>query len=49
MGEVRANPFLLELEVEGKTLTVFPDGRAIIKGVDDPAMAQVLYARYIGQ
>lgn len=49
VGEVRANPFLLELEVDGKKLTVFPDGRAIIQGVDDPAMAQVLYARYIGQ
>lgn len=49
VGEVRANPFLLEVEVEGKTLTVFPDGRAIIKGVADEAMARVLYARYIGQ
>jgi len=49
VGEVRANPFLLDLEVEGTTLTVFPDGRAIIKGVDDPVKARVLYARYIGQ
>lgn len=49
VGEVRMNPFLLELDVDGKTLTIFPDGRAIIKGVDDPSVAQVLYARYIGQ
>lgn len=49
VGEVRTNPFLLELDVEGKTLTVFSDGRAIIKGVDDPSVASVLYARYIGQ
>jgi len=49
VGPVRANPFLLELEVEGKTMTVFPDGRAIIKGTDDVAAARVLYARYVGQ
>jgi adenylyltransferase/sulfurtransferase len=30
-------------------LTVFPDGRAIIKGTDDLARARTLYARYVGQ
>ncbi|HZK48596.1 MAG TPA: ThiF family adenylyltransferase [Thermoleophilia bacterium] len=49
VGPVRANPFLVELDVEGKTITVFPDGRAIIKGTDDIAAARVLYARYVGQ
>jgi len=49
VGPVRLNPFLLELDVEDTTLTVFPDGRAIIKGTDDVAAARVLYARYIGQ
>ncbi|MBI3935323.1 MAG: ThiF family adenylyltransferase [Acidobacteria bacterium] len=29
-------------------MTVFPDGRAIIKGTDDPGVARSLYARYIG-
>jgi adenylyltransferase/sulfurtransferase len=30
-------------------MTIFPDGRAIIKGTDDPGLARSLYARYIGQ
>ena len=29
-------------------LTVFADGRAIVKGTKDPAVARSLYARYIG-
>ncbi len=29
-------------------LTVFPDGRAIIKGTTDIAIARSLYARYVG-
>jgi molybdopterin/thiamine biosynthesis adenylyltransferase len=48
LGPVRRNPFLLEVEVEGRTLTLFPDGRAIVQGVDDPGTARILYARYIG-
>jgi len=29
-------------------LTIFPDGRAIIRGTSDPAVARSLYSRYIG-
>lgn len=29
-------------------MTVFPDGRAIIRGTSDPVVARTLYARYIG-
>ncbi len=29
-------------------LTLFPDGRVIVKGTDDPAAARSLVARYIG-
>ena len=29
-------------------LTLFPDGRAIIKGTSDPGVARGIYARYIG-
>ena len=32
----------------GYEITVFSDGRAIIKGTRDPAVARSLYARYIG-
>ncbi len=49
VGTVRRNAFLLEVDVEGTRLVLFPDGRAIIQGTDDPAAARVLYARYVGQ
>jgi molybdopterin-synthase adenylyltransferase len=29
-------------------MTVFPDGRAIIKGTEDPAVARAAYSRYVG-
>jgi len=45
---VRHNAFLLRLGVAPYELTVFSDGRAIIKGTRDPAVARSLYARYVG-
>jgi adenylyltransferase/sulfurtransferase len=47
-GPVSANEYLLRLDVEGCQLTIFADGRAIVKGTDDPARARALYARYVG-
>lgn len=47
-GTVHANPFLLRLRIPPHELTVFADGRAIIGGTKDPAVARSLYARYIG-
>jgi adenylyltransferase/sulfurtransferase len=47
-GPVSVNDYLLRLDVEGCQLTVFADGRAIVKGTDDLARARALYARYIG-
>jgi molybdopterin-synthase adenylyltransferase len=47
-GEVRNNDFLLRFSVPPYDLTVFADGRAIIKGTKDPSIARSLYARYIG-
>ena len=47
-GEVSANAYLLRFRVPPYELTVFADGRAIIKGTQDPAVARSLYARYIG-
>ena len=29
-------------------LTLFADGRAIVKGTDDPDRARVLYSKYVG-
>lgn len=47
-GEVRNNYFLLRFRIAPYELTVFADGRAIVKGTKDPAVARSLYARYIG-
>ena len=46
--EVRNNDFLLRFRVPPYEMTVFADGRAIIKGTKDPAVARSLYARYLG-
>jgi adenylyltransferase/sulfurtransferase len=48
VGSVRSNQFALRALIEDFELTVFPDGRAIIKGTTDPGIARSLYARYIG-
>ena len=45
---VRHNEFLLRFRVPPYEITVFADGRAILKGSQDPAVARSLYARYIG-
>ena len=47
-GQVRQNNFMLRFSKDPYELTVFPDGRAIIKGTTDPSVARSLYARYIG-
>jgi adenylyltransferase/sulfurtransferase len=47
-GEVSYNRFLLKFNVDGYEFTVFPDGRAIIKGTSDVDKARVLYAKYVG-
>jgi adenylyltransferase/sulfurtransferase len=47
-SEVRQNDFLLRFRVAPHEITVFADGRAIIKGTRDAAIARSLYARYLG-
>jgi adenylyltransferase/sulfurtransferase len=47
-GDPRFNPFMLKVSLDGCEMTLFPDGRAIIKGTDDVDYARGLYARYIG-
>ncbi|HEY2645988.1 MAG TPA: hypothetical protein VGI34_03395, partial [Candidatus Acidoferrales bacterium] len=48
VAEMRENGFLLRFRVPPYEMTVFADGRAIIKGTRDPSVARSLYARYIG-
>ena len=48
LGELDHNAYLLRFRTGGYELTLFRDGRAIIKGTDDLAVARALYARYVG-
>ncbi len=48
VGRLYRNPFLLRAFIDDYQLTVFADGRAIITGTYDPAVAKSLYARYVG-
>ncbi len=48
LGEVRHNAFMLRFAAEGHEFTVFPDGRAIIKGTNDIARARSLYSQFVG-
>lgn len=48
LGDVRHNAFMLRFGTEGYEFTVFPDGRAIIKGTNDIARAKTLYSQFVG-
>ena len=47
-GVVRYNDFVLKFWHDPYEMTLFPDGRAIIKGTTDTAVARSIYARYVG-
>jgi molybdopterin/thiamine biosynthesis adenylyltransferase len=47
-GLVRHSEFVLKFWLKPYEMTLFPDGRAIIKGTTDTGIARSLYARYIG-
>jgi adenylyltransferase/sulfurtransferase len=47
-GTVKHNSFVLKFWRDPYELTLFPDGRAIIKGTNDTAVARSLYARFVG-
>ncbi len=48
IGPVVERPYMVRLTVEEHELTVFEDGRAIVKGTGDEARARTLHARYVG-
>lgn len=48
LGQVRVNQYALRFFTNPYELTVFPDGRAIVKGTSDTGIARSLYARYVG-
>jgi adenylyltransferase/sulfurtransferase len=47
-GTVRHNDFVLKFWREPYEMTLFSDGRAIIKGTTDTGVARSLYARFVG-
>lgn len=48
LAPVKVSAFALRAQIEGYDLTVFPDGRAIVKGTQDVGVARSLYAKYVG-
>ncbi|MFL6373671.1 MAG: ThiF family adenylyltransferase [Pyrinomonadaceae bacterium] len=48
LADVKQNEYLLRFSIDDREITVFADGRAIVKGTDDVAAARSLYARYVG-
>lgn len=48
LGEVSANEYALRFREGALEMTVFPDGRAIVKGTGDTGVARGFYARYLG-
>lgn len=48
VARVRLTPYLLAVDAPPHSLSVFPDGRAIIRGVLSPEAASALYDRFVG-
>jgi molybdopterin-synthase adenylyltransferase len=48
LGRVRRSPQLLNADIEDVSLTIFPDGRCVVRGTADPRRARSLYDRYVG-
>jgi len=51
-GDVSVNDFMLRAHITDRAkrfeITLFPDGRAIVKGTDEPTVARGIYAKYVG-
>jgi adenylyltransferase/sulfurtransferase len=45
---VRSNDLLMRFRRGPYTVTVFADGRAVVQGTTDPAVARSIYARFVG-
>ena len=48
LGEVKNTPFIMIFKTDKEEISLFKDGRAIIKGTNDEKVARSIYARYIG-
>ena len=48
LGRIRRSPELLNADLPDVSLTIFSDGRCVVRGTDDPARARAYYDRYLG-
>ena len=48
IGVVKINEYLIRFDIESYELSIFPDGRTIVKGTTDSGIARSLYAKYVG-
>ncbi len=48
LSDVKQNEYLVRFTSGENEITVFRDGRAIIRGTDDISVARSLYAKYVG-
>lgn len=46
--DIKRNEYLVRFTVNGHEITLFGDGRAIVKGTDEVSVARSLYSRYVG-
>jgi adenylyltransferase/sulfurtransferase len=48
LGNVHFNQFLFKFDLDNYEIAVFPDGRGIVRGTKDTAVARSLFAKYVG-
>lgn len=49
VARIRRSPQLMLADVEDVSLTIFPDGRCVVRGTEDLRRARSLYERYVGR
>ena len=49
IARVRRSAQLLSADLEGVSLSIFSDGRCVVRGTSDPSRARALYERYVGR
>lgn len=49
VARVRRSPHLISADLEGVSLTIFADGRCVVRGTGDMVRARTLYERYVGR
>ncbi|MGE5137905.1 MAG: ThiF family adenylyltransferase [Rudaea sp.] len=48
VGTATLNEYLVQFAIDKYQMTIFGDGRAIVKGTEDETVAKNLYAKYVG-